>query len=233
MAQQIQKGVLSERQQGEGLPKLFFGGCGWDLPALNALYPEDLPQEWRLDFYSSEFSALLLPEQHWRSADAEQWSEWCELFESRVVALLEVGIADVVAIELLAEVGQPAACVDALLLRLSDPVGPAVLHGLAEHSSGVTLYIDGELTSERATEINNRYGVLPVWHAGLEGEWGSNVGRISLSGADVGLPQLAEQVKQFLHQAQGWRSAVLLVDSGAKTLMQLREIAALTELYGV
>lgn len=33
----------------------------YDLDFLDDFYPDDLPQEWRFDFYSNQFNALLLP----------------------------------------------------------------------------------------------------------------------------------------------------------------------------
>jgi len=50
-------------------------GCmhsGWD----DNYYPEDLPEDWRLDFYSHHFNVLLMPFADWKQAsedDVEQW----------------------------------------------------------------------------------------------------------------------------------------------------------------
>jgi hypothetical protein len=50
---------------------------GWDRP-WPGLYPDDLPPEWRLDYYSNEFRALLVPYSSWCDADEACWQEWEE-----------------------------------------------------------------------------------------------------------------------------------------------------------
>jgi len=53
------------------------GARGWQHPGwCNSYYPEDLPSDWRLDFYANEFQQLLLPYAGWSqatAADVEQW----------------------------------------------------------------------------------------------------------------------------------------------------------------
>ncbi len=50
---------------------------GWDHP-WPGLYPDDLPPEWRLDYYSNQFRALLVPYRDWSGADDAQWQVWAE-----------------------------------------------------------------------------------------------------------------------------------------------------------
>jgi hypothetical protein len=43
---------------------------------LQELYPEDLPEGWRLAYYSNEFPAVLLPVSRWRAADEREIEGW-------------------------------------------------------------------------------------------------------------------------------------------------------------
>ncbi|VAW71710.1 hypothetical protein MNBD_GAMMA10-1611 [hydrothermal vent metagenome] len=43
------------------------GACGWNHAHWQGgFYPDDLPLDWRLSYYSNEFSAVLLTEKQWR-----------------------------------------------------------------------------------------------------------------------------------------------------------------------
>lgn len=45
---------------------------------LGHYYPEDLPPEWRFDFYGNEFRAVLLPQEMWSKASVEEFQQWLE-----------------------------------------------------------------------------------------------------------------------------------------------------------
>ena len=49
---------------------------GWDGPAWSTFYPEDLPAEWRLDYYSNEFDSLVIPAGEWAAATIDEAGEW-------------------------------------------------------------------------------------------------------------------------------------------------------------
>lgn len=58
---------------------LTVGAFGWQHSAWqDTYYPEDLPEDWQLDFYSHHFNVVLVPESEWEQAsegDIEQWTE--------------------------------------------------------------------------------------------------------------------------------------------------------------
>jgi hypothetical protein len=43
---------------------------------LQELYPDDLPDAWRLAYYSNEFPSVLLPAARWRAAGEREIEEW-------------------------------------------------------------------------------------------------------------------------------------------------------------
>jgi len=53
------------------MENLQVGAYGWNYDSwVGSFYPEDIPEEWRLDFYSNAFRVVLVPEMDWLS--------WCE-----------------------------------------------------------------------------------------------------------------------------------------------------------
>lgn len=55
---------------------------GWFHPDWNgSFYPEDLPEDWQLDFYSTQFSQVLVPQQQWMSWSEQNVEEFADLLE--------------------------------------------------------------------------------------------------------------------------------------------------------
>ncbi|WP_296753726.1 DUF72 domain-containing protein [Thiobacillus sp.] len=53
------------------------GAVGWLHPAWEgAFYPDDLPAEWRLSYYNTQFEAVYLPASLWQDASPETWAAW-------------------------------------------------------------------------------------------------------------------------------------------------------------
>lgn len=53
------------------------GAIGWDHPAwVGPFYPEDLPAEWRLNYYSTNFDCVYLPYAVWSAAAPETLAAW-------------------------------------------------------------------------------------------------------------------------------------------------------------
>ncbi len=58
------------------------GACGWQHPAWRGgLYPDDLPDEWLLSYYNTQFQAVYLPAAVWQAASEETWAQW--LYDTR------------------------------------------------------------------------------------------------------------------------------------------------------
>ncbi len=50
----------------ENLNKVLLGARGWQHAGwAGTFYPEDLPQDWQLNYYANEFSVLVISEQKW------------------------------------------------------------------------------------------------------------------------------------------------------------------------
>jgi hypothetical protein len=56
-----------------------YGARGWRHATWrHAYYPQDLPDEWQLAYYSNEFSVVLVPAADWRAQSPETLGQWVE-----------------------------------------------------------------------------------------------------------------------------------------------------------
>ena len=55
------------------------GAFGWQHAGwIDTYYPEDLPEDWRLDFYSHHFNVILMPETEWLHVSEDEIRQWLE-----------------------------------------------------------------------------------------------------------------------------------------------------------
>ena len=55
------------------------GAFGWLHPHwINSYYPEDLPEDWRLGYYSNEFNTVLVPAVYWQDMRADVCEGWMD-----------------------------------------------------------------------------------------------------------------------------------------------------------
>ncbi len=73
------------------MPNIIFTVYGWGGSEWNDFYPEDLPQEWRLDYFSHYFSSVVIPADSIRKVAPEQVDEWLESTASDFRFYLEFG----------------------------------------------------------------------------------------------------------------------------------------------
>ena len=73
------------------LANLVVGARGWEHPRwLEAYYPDDLPEDWRLDYYSNEFGCVILPADLWMMTDEDVIEQWLEEAEDDFMFFLEL-----------------------------------------------------------------------------------------------------------------------------------------------
>ncbi|MCW8983185.1 MAG: hypothetical protein OQK13_03990 [Gammaproteobacteria bacterium] len=51
---------------------------GWQGESWQGFYPADLPEDWRLDFYSNEHRAVVVPVAVWQSSCADDLEDWLD-----------------------------------------------------------------------------------------------------------------------------------------------------------
>lgn len=53
------------------MSRIHIGTAGWDFAAWQqSYYPEDIPPDWKLAYYSNDFSGIALPESIWRETES-------------------------------------------------------------------------------------------------------------------------------------------------------------------
>lgn len=66
------------------------GACGWQHAAWRgAFYPDDLPDDWQLSYYGTQFPAVYLTAPMWQGASAAAWKQWLAETHEGFVFVLE------------------------------------------------------------------------------------------------------------------------------------------------
>ena len=66
------------------------GAVDWRDPAwAGPFYPLDMPDEWRLSYYSSQYNCVFLKASAWRQTTPAELAQWCEDVHDQFVFLLE------------------------------------------------------------------------------------------------------------------------------------------------
>jgi hypothetical protein len=77
---------------------VFIGAVNWTHPAWNrGFYPDDLPGDWLLSYYNTQFHAVYLPQSIWQTVPQSTWAEWLNETHAGFVFVLEPGAAGCVA----------------------------------------------------------------------------------------------------------------------------------------
>lgn len=73
------------------------GAAGWLHPAWEGIfYSDDLPAEWRLSYYNTQFQAVYLPASLWQAVSPAMWAAWLDDTLEGFHFVLEPGDAAVV-----------------------------------------------------------------------------------------------------------------------------------------
>lgn len=57
--------------------RVLVGGVTWTYPEWHGrFYPDDLPDDWVLSYYNTQFQAVFLPGAIWQSVSESLWLEW-------------------------------------------------------------------------------------------------------------------------------------------------------------
>lgn len=70
------------------------GAMNWDRPDWRGrFYPEDLPDDWMLSYYNTQFQAVYLPAAMWQAASDAVWAQWLGDTQDGFCFVLEPGDA--------------------------------------------------------------------------------------------------------------------------------------------
>lgn len=73
---------------------VFVGAANWAHPAWRGdFYPDDLPDDWLLSYYNTQFQAVYLPASVWQAASEATWAQWLHDTQDGFYFVLEPGDA--------------------------------------------------------------------------------------------------------------------------------------------
>ncbi len=71
---------------------VYLGAVGWQHPSWQSVfYPDDLPEDWLLAYYSTQYRCVFLPYAHWSEASDAQLMHWVEDSQAGFRFVLESG----------------------------------------------------------------------------------------------------------------------------------------------
>ena len=225
--------------------RILIGAAGWlHKDWQSSFYPDDLPADWLLGYYSNEFPVVLIPAATWPGIKTEI-HEWLEDSADELLILCEAAPA------LLA---QPA---DSAVSALQEYI--AELSVLAEHLLGVLIPVDhqcpdiasiltnlqspvplcielqyevseAELTNLQNICVNKKIGIC--WH-GRSDTTGLSYGQLAVSriqGKGLNLRELREVVESIVNVTKLEQSSVLIIDGNPPDIETIRNANVILEL---
>jgi len=209
--------------------QLEIAAYGWLSAEWDSFYPDDLPPEWRLDYYANEFSAVIVPAQTWQGESIDEASRWLEEAPSGFNFFWELDDADGAArlLELMTHIvpgrGQVAGWLFQSGLRLEHGLFEALasaLPGAAFGASPLPLVQAEQLAAE---------GITLCWEDGEQ---------LNCRGTGLRVLQLASypdlrQLRQIIEEqaADGTEKLLIMIKPGAVTTAQMHDLLTLITLF--
>ncbi len=214
--------------------QLEVGARGWDHPGwVGSFYPESLPPEWRLTYFSNEFFRVLVPASEW--VKAETLPEWCGEVHERFGFLLELALPEG---ESLLPALKPALdtlrpCLAGVVLRV-DAGAPVALLETVRNAIGedVSLCVDLPVPAPRDwRDAAASTGVAVCWRPAHD-NWlrGSSVGLLGEETRPGDRRALRALVESFLEQAGATEERVLLFEGDPPYLSSMHDVQIMATL---
>ena len=218
--------------------RVLMGACGWNHQAwLDDFYSDDLPEDWRLGYYSNEFPMIYVPAGDWLDgidSDKEGLSEWTEDVADSFRFILEIS-ADILeneqrfdaALEKAKELEDfclglvlqlnPSICSDSVLFQQRIDKAVAI--------SAVCVDGQGNILSDELQKILKNKNISEVWD-GKSSETESCVrGSLAIthiSSDELDIATLRRVVEHCLSASNEECTSVLCLDGNPPSLELLR-----------
>ena len=182
------------------------GALGWTHPGWdNDYYPEDLPEDWRLDYYSHHFQFVIMQSGEWLQAGDDEIEQWLEDVKDSFdfFLALEADAIDKAAVKQVERIK----CILAerlqglVILHMNKAIDATLVQGLSALS---TVYVDTDTSMEEWADIR------PVWRMGREIS-GCQIGFIEEE-ATKDMRTMRAHIEAFI--AQGGTQQLYLVYQG-------------------
>lgn len=199
------------------------GACGWEHPAWDAsFYPDDLPADWRMGYYSNEFPVLQLPLSRILGATPDELEEWTE--DSHEGFRLVVELDSSLNAEAEARLQSLRSRLLALILIDETTKIPHTLSSLP------CLWAARE---DNSCELHLQAGSGQVWNGEGSPCWDEQLALVCLQSRDY---QDMKQLKQLLLSCapalEEGRTLVLLFAGDPPDIQLMQNARTLTELLG-
>ncbi len=207
------------------MENLRVGTCDWNRDEWQgSYYPEDMPEEWRLDFYANHYQAVLVPEKSWMQWTDEGVEEAVDSVEEDFRFYFQFG-------------STPDQSRLKQLKKLLDIATLAELTGGAvvvsdEESEVILKQFNPESLNLALTLVSTKHA-LPGWQWSVEGRMisGNPCGLIQQLSSDA--KQQTELLKQFMGSLpKGAEGAPLFLCSDVIDMNQLSNLKVIGELLG-
>lgn len=226
--------------------RILIGANGWLHPAwLAQFYPDDLPDDWQLGYYSNEFQIVLLPAAYWQSiaAEIEDWLEdssddlriVCEVPAEMLQQSIDGAVNDINEfIAGLAILGEH--CIG-LLLPVADGQ-PGLDEIVSQLDSRLPLCLEtvsgaSDETHKAIQKVCEQQKMGLCWHgdgtaAGLR--YGQlAITKINAQGMD--LHQLRHVVETILETTTQAQTSILIIDGDPPDLEAIRHTGVILDLF--
>ena len=193
------------------LADLVVGARGWEHPQwLEAYYPDDLPEDWRLDYYSNEFGCVILPADLWMTTDEDVIEQWLEEAEEDFMFFLELP-------------EQPADAAARLSAFAGRCAGAVLLQGRAEDwqviLGNIPLLQSEDTANLKRFLLTGQTEPVLIWLQAAAGE-------------KIELPALREQIEISLEGLSAPSRLAFVIGNEAPAMENLQNAKVLAELLG-
>ncbi|NIP71546.1 MAG: DUF72 domain-containing protein [Gammaproteobacteria bacterium] len=206
---------------------------------MDTFYPDSLPDDWRLTFYSNEFRCLLVPDREWSEAPPTRLAAWAEDVHEQFVFYLELrsGRRANEAVEALSRTEPIARRVGGVVVRAADRAGP-VPESLAtlRETCGLRypLHLDwpGELAPAQRGALE-QLDVMTCWRAaGTEPRRGCRIGLLAPGEVPPERRALRSRIEAFLSQAGESGELIVFFEGDPPNVQAMRDVQVITGLLG-
>ena len=219
--------------------EVLVGARGWEHEAWTGrFYPGDLPEDWRLTYYSNAFRSVLVPAERLASVSGNELRRWPQEVPEEFLFYLEVSRHLMVAMDssrfmsLVDALGEGIGGISFQLSAEPRPTPGELEPWLAALSGRYPLVasLSGDQAPEDLVDTLARYGVTASWRPGVQA-WTIQRGCMGFLDGSVGnVRQLREQVETFMGWVRDCDRALLCFDGNAglcETMEQARVISEL------
>jgi len=200
------------------------GATGWEFgPWEQSYYPEDLPEDWRLTYYSNDFPVVRLPTSRLAAASDNEVQEWLDETNGQFRFVVELDCPQDAALEARLATLRPK------LLAVIVPRDGAIQPG--EALAGLPRVM--AKAEDQSCELHLQAGVGHCWNGQGAPCWGDDIALVCLAASDYkDMRRLKEVIAACQPALEEGRQLVLLFEGQAPDVEVMHNARTIAELLG-